>query len=1049
MACVHSRRVSGLILAAGAASTLLAMVPAALAQTWNGASATTNNFNDGTNWVGGIAPVNNGTANLIFGGVTRLSPVVNVVYDVNGITFNNTAGAFSIGGGLSLSVRSGGITNNDFTSQTFTCPVVVNAFQNWSPASGGLTFSGSITLNAPLTLNVPTNSVTLTNATILGSGSLTKSGNSSATIGNSSYSGPTVVTGGTLFSGGANFLSDSSHVQLTGTGTLSLQNNSDTIPSLTSNTGTIVDIGSGTLTLAANDSNTYTHGGIIQGTGNVIKTGSHTAIFAASNTYTGTTTVSNGTLRISGSERLANTSSLTIAGGVVELSGATETVNSVSMTAGSLGEIGNPGGTLAASSFGLQAGTIYTNLSGSMTLTKTGSGTGTLSSSGNSFGGGVNVSGGTLVTNAPDAIPDFATVNIGGSGTWQLSAVPETVSSITGSGSILLTNSTLTLGASNGSPTFTGVISDNVSASNVTKIGTGTWFVYGNNTYRGTTTLNAGSIYLVTPERLADNSSVVVNAGTFSVEDETVNQFTINGGAVTQNSSGGQLRASVINLNAGIVDLPLVGDIGSKGTTGTVYLNQPNTFQLFFIDNGVLEIYADAALGAVGSAVTCNGGSLRIVTPMTLNRPMITGGGMTLDCQADVVLRDYRQNSTNSGHGLIKNGPGTLTLNCTTAYTGFMTINTGSVRIDAASSVPINGLTTFAGSILDIDGGLVRILGSGSIAGSTVLSDGGRLSGGALTNSGILEGSGTVSTTLTNAAAGDIRIGAGQSIDFTSATATSNSGLIDVIGGSAEFTARVNNQASTGLIFARNADLRFNGGLTNFGGMAISFGTTDVFGDVDNRSGATITVSGAGNATFIDDVINNGSLRTSSGGNSVFLGSVSGSGTFPGTGTVYLEGDLRPGNSPGLMNFGGDVVLGTFCSTVQEIAGTDPSQFDRIQVGQQIEVDGSLNVQLLGGFQPAALQTFPIITSNGLTGRFTSVTIPSTTPALHLKYTTTAAILTTCLADFNNDAVVDFFDYLDFVAAFSTQDVSGDFNLDEVIDFFDYLDFVAAFSTGC
>jgi hypothetical protein len=54
-----------------------------------------------------------------------------------------------------------------------------------------------------------------------------------------------------------------------------------------------------------------------------------------------------------------------------------------------------------------------------------------------------------------------------------------------------------------------------------------------------------------------------------------------------------------------------------------------------------------------------------------------------------------------------------------------------------------------------------------------------------------------------------------------------------------------------------------------------------------------------------------------------------------------------------------------------------------------------------------------------------------------------------CSADFNADTVVDFFDYLDFVAAFSASEPSSDFNGDTVIDFFDYLDFVAAFSSGC
>lgn len=54
-----------------------------------------------------------------------------------------------------------------------------------------------------------------------------------------------------------------------------------------------------------------------------------------------------------------------------------------------------------------------------------------------------------------------------------------------------------------------------------------------------------------------------------------------------------------------------------------------------------------------------------------------------------------------------------------------------------------------------------------------------------------------------------------------------------------------------------------------------------------------------------------------------------------------------------------------------------------------------------------------------------------------------------CPTDINLDHVVDFFDYLDFVTAFSDQSFEGDFNRDGVIDFFDYLYFVQAFSAGC
>lgn len=50
-----------------------------------------------------------------------------------------------------------------------------------------------------------------------------------------------------------------------------------------------------------------------------------------------------------------------------------------------------------------------------------------------------------------------------------------------------------------------------------------------------------------------------------------------------------------------------------------------------------------------------------------------------------------------------------------------------------------------------------------------------------------------------------------------------------------------------------------------------------------------------------------------------------------------------------------------------------------------------------------------------------------------------------CPADFNDDDVVDFFDYLGFVSAFEAGDDAADFNHDSVVDFFDYLDFMAAF----
>lgn len=60
-----------------------------------------------------------------------------------------------------------------------------------------------------------------------------------------------------------------------------------------------------------------------------------------------------------------------------------------------------------------------------------------------------------------------------------------------------------------------------------------------------------------------------------------------------------------------------------------------------------------------------------------------------------------------------------------------------------------------------------------------------------------------------------------------------------------------------------------------------------------------------------------------------------------------------------------------------------------------------------------------------------------------------ATLVTPCAADFNGDLTLDFFDYLDFTAAFDAAGPGSDFNGDATTDFFDYLDFVAAFDAGC
>lgn len=54
-----------------------------------------------------------------------------------------------------------------------------------------------------------------------------------------------------------------------------------------------------------------------------------------------------------------------------------------------------------------------------------------------------------------------------------------------------------------------------------------------------------------------------------------------------------------------------------------------------------------------------------------------------------------------------------------------------------------------------------------------------------------------------------------------------------------------------------------------------------------------------------------------------------------------------------------------------------------------------------------------------------------------------------CVADFNGDQMLDFFDMSAFLAAFNAQDPSADLNGDLAYDFFDVSAFLTAFNAGC
>ncbi|HYE07019.1 MAG TPA: autotransporter-associated beta strand repeat-containing protein [Planctomycetota bacterium] len=177
-------------------------------------------------------------------------------------------------------------------------------------------------------------------------------------------------------------------------GALELDGASETIGSLAGRGG--VTLGSWTLTVGGTTSTTFS--GAIAGTGGLTRGGTGTTTLSGVSTYTGATTVTGGTLRLSGSGRLADTTAIVLA----DAAGAAFDLNGVTDTVGSIAGGGATGGTIALGAGSLTCGgsNASTTMAGVIsgaggTLTKVGSGTLIVTGT-NTYTGTTTVSAGTL-----------------------------------------------------------------------------------------------------------------------------------------------------------------------------------------------------------------------------------------------------------------------------------------------------------------------------------------------------------------------------------------------------------------------------------------------------------------------------------------------------------------------------------------------------------------------------------------------------------------------------------------------------------------------------
>ena len=289
---------------------------------------------------------------------------------------------------------------------------------------------------------------------------------------------------------------------------------------------------------------------------------------------------------------------------------------------------------------------------------------------------------------------------------------------------------------------------------------------------------------------------------------------------------------------------------------------------------------------------------------------------------------------------------------------------------EGASLTSLTGMTIKNKGILTGDGIVFSDLVVES--GGTIVADNLTFQGGLITNGGIIRGNGLLTAPIINKVSGQIRANGGDVLQLAGVSQIGgliNEGRIEVLGGEFEVMGEINNINGTGLIVGRDGVMRWEK-LNNDGSLGISFGITDVFGDIDNNASGTINISGGANVTLYDDLVQNGSLQVVSVGgvasNLVVFGELSGTGGFTGGGNVFAMGDLRPGASPASVLFDGNLFLGAASETHIELGGLGLGEFDQMVVTGDLSLAGQLFVSLIDSHELGAGEQYLIGDVNGL-----------------------------------------------------------------------------------
>ncbi|MCE9588775.1 MAG: autotransporter-associated beta strand repeat-containing protein [Verrucomicrobia bacterium] len=498
---------------------------------------------------------------------------------------------------------------------------------------------------------------------ISGPGNVTQAGSGTTILaGTNSYSGGTFITAGTLGVGNGGT-----------SGTLG--------------SGSVVDNSS----LVVNRSDAFTLGNAISGTGAFNQAGSGTTTLTGNNTYSGVTFISGGALQVGNG-------------------GTTGTLGS--------GDVWNYGSLVVNRS---DAVTLGNAISGMGDVTQAGTGTTTLTGT-NSFSGTASASAGELVVGSTHGLGS-ALLHYSTNMAFANGITNYTVGGLTGSNNFVMTNSggsalALTVGNANQSAIYSGNLSDGVSGSglgaSLTKIGTGTQTLTGNNTYSGKTTVSEGTLEFANTGALYGGKFFGQNAAKLTVENGATAAFAVGGNKGFTAATLGYLLTlgspGSGSTNVGFQNGSSLG-IDASGTTFTYAYaiadpnNGANVLGLTLLGSGTTILTGN---NSYTGTTTISGGTLQIGNGApgdsrvgTLGSGAVVNNGTLLIDAHDVQMNLYNAIS-GTGSVIIKNSSG---------FSPVAQIMSGNNTYSGGTTISANLVTTSTNAL---GRGAVTLSGYGS-----------------------------------------------------------------------------------------------------------------------------------------------------------------------------------------------------------------------------------------------------------------------------------------------------------------------------------------------